>query len=135
MIRNNVLKSILFIIPTALLLILSADNVLAHSWMAPKDAAKKQNPTPLNQVSVSKGKGIYANNCAYCHGDNVKGLSSETTGLQKNTPNLIQRLKTHTGGDFHWKIQNGKSEMPSFRGDLSEKEIWDVINFIRSLGD
>ncbi len=135
MLRNNVLKITLFTIPTALLFILSAGNLLAHSWMAPENAAKIQNPTPLNQVSVSKGKEIYSNNCAYCHGDNVKGLSSKVTGLQKNTPNLIQRLKTHTDGDFHWKIGNGKNDMPSFKNDLSEKEIWDVINFIRSLGN
>ena len=132
MLKNNIPKNIL-ILPIALLFILSAGNLLAHSWMAPKDAAKKQNPTPLDQISTSKGKEIYANNCAYCHGDNVKGLSTEITGLQKNTPNLVMRLKTHTDGDFHWKIQNGKNEMPSFKDNLSEKEIWDVINFIRSM--
>ena len=135
MLRNNRPKDFFMILPVAVVLILFTENVLAHSWMAPKDAAERQNPTPLNDVSVSRGKEIYLENCAYCHGDTIKGLSSSTTGLQKDTPDLIQRLKTHTDGDFHWKIQNGRDEMPSFKEDLSEKEIWDVINFIRSMGN
>jgi len=101
--------------------------------MAPKEAAQKQNPISLNQDSVSSGKEIYTQNCAYCHGDNARGLSSESTGFQKDTPNLIQGLKNHSDGDFYWKIQNGKDEMPSFKEDLSENDIWNIINYIKSL--
>ena len=38
----------------------------------------------------------------------------------------------HTDGDFFWKIQNGKGEMPSFKEDLSGNDIWNVINYIKS---
>ena len=134
MLGNKRPKLILLIVPVAVVLILFTKSLLAHSWMAPKDAAEKQNPTPLSVLSVNRGKAIYLENCAYCHGDNLKGLAPATTGLQKDTPDLRQRLKSHTEGDFHWKIQNGKGEMPSFKEDLSEKEIWDVINFINGMG-
>lgn len=134
MLGNKRPNIILLIIPVAVVLIFFAESLLAHSWMAPKDAAEQQNPTPLSVISVNRGKAIYLENCAYCHGDNLKGLAPATTGLQRDTPDLRQRLKTHTEGDFHWKIQNGKGEMPSFKEDLSEKEIWDVINFINGMG-
>ena len=110
-----------------------SNSLLAHRWMAPKEAAQKQNPISLNQVSISGGKEIYSKNCANCHGDKATGLSSESTRLQKDTPNLIQGLKNHTDGDFLWKIQNGKVEMPSFIKDLSENDIWNIINYIKSL--
>lgn len=133
MFRNNLLKNTLLYGAIALILLLCSNNLLAHRWMAPKEAAQKQNPISLNQASASSGKEIYTQNCAYCHGDNAKGLSAESTGLQKDTPNLIQGLKNHTDGDFFWKIQNGRDAMPSFKEDLSENDIWHVINYIKSL--
>ena len=128
--RNRRPCSTLLIVLPAVVLILFTENVLAHSWMAPKAAADKQNPTPLSAVSINRGKAIYLESCAYCHGENLKGLKPAASGLQKDTPDLRQRLKTHTEGDFHWKIQTGKGEMPSFKEDLTDKEIWDIINFI-----
>jgi mono/diheme cytochrome c family protein len=133
MFRNNILKNTLLYGLIALLPLLFSNNLLAHRWMAPKEAAQKQNPIPLNQVTGSSGKEIYTQNCAYCHGNNARGFSSEGTGLRKDTPNLIQALKNHTDGDLHWKIQNGKDAMPSFQEDLSENDIWNVINYIKSL--
>ena len=114
-------------------LIFFANNLLAHSWMAPKDAAQKQNPIAMNQVSVNHGKEIFMQYCAYCHGDSAKGLDAKATGLKQNTPNLLWRLQNHTEGDFHWKIISGKDEMPSFKEDLSEKDIWSLINYLKTL--
>ena len=38
----------------------------------------------------------------------------------------------HPDGDFFWKIQEGRGDMPSFNDDLSEEQIWEIINYIRS---
>lgn len=106
---------------------------LAHSWMSPEDEAEKVNPIPQSEESVNNGQTIFTDLCSSCHGAGAVGLSREKTGLKTGTPNLPDRLKTHSDGDFHWKILNGKNEMPPFTDELSEKEIWDVINYIRSL--
>lgn len=102
----------------------------AHEWMAPKDAAEIQNPINLSEQTVSRGRDLFIENCAVCHGDKGEGLSAKETGLKKDTPNLTMRLRTHTDGDFFWKIQNGRDEMPSFKDDLSDNEIWQIIHFI-----
>lgn len=130
---NNILKNTLLYGLIPLIPLICSNNLQAHRWPVPKEATQKQNPISLNQVSVSNGKEIYTQNCAYCHGDNARGLSSDVTGFPNDTPNLIQALKNHTDGDLHWKIQNGKDAMPSFQEDLSENDIWDVINYIKSL--
>ena len=132
MFRNNVVKNTFLSVSSLIIVLLFSNGLLAHSWNAPKEAAKKRNPISLNQASVKKGKKIYTQNCTHCHGDKIKGLSSKITGLKKTTPNLKQRLKMHTDGDFFWKIQNGKGEMPSFKEDLSGNDIWNVINYIKS---
>ncbi len=105
--------------------------VFAHEWMAPKTAAEIKNPVPQNEETITSGKELFLDNCAACHGDNGRGLSAEETGLEKSTPNLGKRLKSHSDGDFFWKIQNGRGEMPSFKDDLTDKEIWEIIHFIR----
>jgi mono/diheme cytochrome c family protein len=106
---------------------------LAHSWMAPENAAKKRNPIQITDESTYNGQILFIDLCSFCHGLGAVGLSKEKTGLKKDTPNLSNRLKTHSDGDFHWKILNGKGDMPSFKDELSEKEVWDVINYIKTL--
>lgn len=108
-------------------------NVLAHGWMAPKDMALQKNPVAMNSASVESGKKIYAESCAYCHGGNAKGNTAEALGLDTNPPNLQKRIKSHSDGDFFWKIQNGKGDMPTFRDTLPAQEIWSIINYLRSL--
>ena len=123
---------ICFMMSLALFLSLFVVESMAHEWMAPPQAAKKNNPIPASQDSVHRGKDAYSMNCASCHGENLEGLEAEVMGLETNTPDLKKRLKTHSDGDFFWKIQNGKGDMPSFQENLSETQIWDVINYIRS---
>lgn len=104
---------------------------VSHEWMAPKEASSIQNNTPSEPESVARGREIYLDNCAACHGADLKGLSAEAAGLKKGSPDLPKRLNTHSDGDFFWKIQNGRGEMPSFKEDLQDTEIWDVINYIK----
>lgn len=107
--------------------------VSAHGWMAPKSAANKKNPLTADRNSVDSGKDVYVQFCAVCHGENAEGRSKENAGTQTDPPNLKKRLNSHSDGDFFWKIQNGKKDMPSFKADLQDKEIWSVILFLRDL--
>ena len=107
----------------------------AHNWMAPEDEAKKINPVPITLKSIQKGKELYEDNCSFCHGENAIGRKREETGLSKDTPNLVKRIKNHSDGDFHWKIKNGKGDMPSFKDELSDNEIWHVINFMKRINN
>jgi mono/diheme cytochrome c family protein len=131
MTKNVYLKSFC-IIASMLFLGVIATTVTAHEWMAPKDAAKRQNPIAETAESVQHGKKLFLNNCAYCHGENAKGMSASDAGLKKSPPNLIKRLSNHTDGDFFWKIQHGRNEMPAFKDTLQNNDIWDIINFIKS---
>jgi mono/diheme cytochrome c family protein len=40
----------------------------------------------------------------------------------------------HPVGDLAWKIENGRGVMPAWKGILSESQIWDLVNYIKSLG-
>ena len=105
---------------------------IAHEWMAPEEAAKLANPLVQDEATVAWGKKLYRNNCAYCHGEALVGLTAKDTGLAKDAPNLKRSLKIHSEGDIFWKIQSGRGDMPAFRQTLSEKDIWAVITYIKS---
>ncbi len=109
-----------------------AVGIMAHEWMAPEDEGKRPNPVASDMKSLERGKIIYLEHCAACHGEKIDGLKADETGLDTDSPNLKKRLLTHTDGDFFWKIQNGRGDMPSFREDLTEEQTWDVINYIRN---
>ncbi len=111
--------------------LLAAGQTLAHEWMAPKEAAQQQNPVIPDENSLRSGKMSYQENCAACHGDPIQGLKAEQTGLETDTPNLKERLKNHSDGDFFWKINEGRGEMPPFKEELSDEEMWQIIHYIR----
>lgn len=104
----------------------------AHEWMAPKESASMKSPIQFDNQSIERGRLLYSDNCVSCHGDLVLGQNAKDVDLSKDAPNLIRRLSSHTEGDFFWKIQEGKGEMPSFQEDLEPNEIWDIIHFIKS---
>lgn len=115
-----------------ILVFAGATGSMAHEWMAPEAEGKRINPVESDKKSLERGKIIYLDNCALCHGEQIEGMKADETGLEMDSPNLKKRLLTHTDGDFFWKIQTGRGDMPSFKEDLTEEQTWDVINFIRS---
>ena len=98
---RNVLVTTLFICVVMQFFITGG---FAHEWMAPEEAAKQKNPIAAAPSSVAKGKELFLNNCAYCHGENARGMSAEEAGLDTDTPDLKKRLENHSDGDFFWKI-------------------------------
>lgn len=107
--------------------------VIAHGWKAPESAAKTENPIPKSVEVLAAGKTLYEDFCTGCHGLSARGGSSESLGLEMNPPDLIKRLSGHSQGDFFWKIQNGKGDMPGFKNDLEPDEIWQIIHYIKNI--
>jgi mono/diheme cytochrome c family protein len=108
--------------------------VFAHEWMAPKKNSLIENPVKRDALSIGLGQTIFSQNCVGCHGEDAKGMNPETSGLELRPPDLTMSIKSHSDGDFFWKIRTGRDEMPSFKEDLGTKEIWSIIHFIHSLG-
>ena len=46
-----------------------------------------------------------------------------------NWPTLLRAGR----GELFWKITEGRNQMPSFATALSERQRWDVVNYLRSL--
>jgi mono/diheme cytochrome c family protein len=100
----------------------------------PPDAAKETNPVKLSPESLAKGKKFYHMDCAMCHGDKGDGkgdLASDMKGVTDFTN--PDSLKARTDGDLFYITRQGKGEMPP-EGDRAKKDdVWNMVNYIRSL--
>ena len=100
------------------------------------EAKKLKNPVPSNAGSIEEGRKIYSRTCAPCHGPSGKGDGGMALG--GSTPaDLTDDKWDHgsTDGEIFVVIRDGVSaDMEGYKDKLTEKQIWQVINFIRSIG-
>jgi len=100
------------------------------------EAAKLKNPVAADPASVEDGKKLYSRHCASCHGPAGKGDGG--MALSGGTPaNLTDETWDHgsSDGEIFVVIRDGTStDMESYKEKLTEKQIWNLVNFIRSIG-
>jgi cytochrome c6 len=74
-----------------------------------------------------KGRQLYAANCAMCHGPTGKST-------MPGAPNFNRGEKLmRPDGSLLASIRSGTNACPSFRGMLPDRDILDVIAFLRTL--
>ena len=99
------------------------------------EAQKIKNPVPSDDQSVDAGRKLYQRHCAGCHGPQGKGDGG--MALSGGTPaDLTDDTWDYgsTDGEIFVVIRDGvSSDMQGYKEKLKEKEIWQVVNFIRSL--
>ena len=109
----------------------------------PKLAARK-NPVPSTPASINAGKALYNKNCRHCHGLRAKG-DGPLAPKDPKPADLTDAKWDHgsSDGEIFAVIWNGAPSaqgkgkdqgMVGQKGTLTEKEVWQVVNFIRSIG-
>ena len=100
------------------------------------EAQKLKNPEPNSAETLETGKKLYARYCASCHGPNGKGDGG--MALSGGTPSDL--TDDHwdygsTDGEVFVAIKEGVSaDMLAYKEKLNDKQIWQVVHFLRSLG-
>jgi mono/diheme cytochrome c family protein len=102
------------------------------------DAGKKmKNPVASSPESIKAGQALFQKNCRFCHGADAKGdgpMAPEGTHPSNLTDDKWDRGSTE--GEIFLVIQNGagpKFDMKGFKSKMSETDIWNVVNYVRSL--
>ena len=124
--------SILMLSFAALLSVVSAAQVKKGGN---PEAAKIANPVEKTPDSISAGRRVYQRMCARCHGPAGKGDGS-TTGTAQ--PSDLTDDKWEYGasdGEIFSAIRDGVSiDMDGYAGRVSDADIWNTVNYLRSLG-
>ena len=101
-------------------------------------AAAMKNPIPSSPKSIAEGQKLYQTNCRHCHG--AKGLGDGPLAPTDPPPSNLTDAEWNHGssdGEIFYVIKNGAgpdSKMKPMKAKLSDKDIWNIVNYIRSLG-
>ncbi len=105
-----------------------------------EEIPKLKNPIPASKESVGRGKARFEKSCATCHGLDGNGFGPAAPSITTTPQPLTVWKHEHEGADRHdrdshlfWRITNGRTDMPPYGLILSEKERWDLINYIKTL--
>jgi mono/diheme cytochrome c family protein len=102
-------------------------------WDAPPEVKAEANPVASTAESLAEIKPTYDLRCAHCHGDRGDGDGPEAHRLSVEPSDFTDRLVMQkvSDGELFWRIGAGRRPMPSFQSRLTEKERWELVNYIR----
>ena len=104
-------------------------------WPVPDKYVKMANAVKSNAESVNSGKELWAQHCQSCHGKKGLGDGSKAATLKTEPGDFsLAETQKQSDGSMFYKISEGRKDMPSFKKKIPEEDdIWNLINFIRTL--
>jgi mono/diheme cytochrome c family protein len=106
----------------------------AQEYKVPPEDAAKVNPVRPTAESLAKGKKMYGYDCAMCHGEKGDGKGDMASDYKNITDfTKPETLKDRTDGELFYAIRNGKGDMPPEGDRAKPDDIWNMVNYIRSL--
>jgi mono/diheme cytochrome c family protein len=129
-------KRTLILAALALIFVLAIAAMLYSltAWNAPASARRLENPVLGNEAAVDRGMFQYQKHCKSCHGENGDGTGDRAGELSVMPTNFTnaREMSRLTDGELFWKITHGHRPMPAFEDKLTERERWQVVDYIRT---
>jgi mono/diheme cytochrome c family protein len=110
-------------------------SLLMAASLVAGDASTK-GPPPYTRKSIEHGQNVFLRNCASCHDRDGKAFHGRemTTTPPANLTEPESWLHGTKAEQIFTNIREGTpDEMPGFKEQLKDGEIWDLVNFIRSI--
>ena len=122
---------------TVALAVLLVSPLAAQNPGGSAEGKKMKNPVASSAESIKAGQALFQKNCRFCHNADAKGngpMAPEGTHPSNLTDDTWDRGSTD--GEIFLVVRDGagpKFEMKGFKSKLSETDIWNVVNDLRSL--
>jgi mono/diheme cytochrome c family protein len=103
-------------------------------WIIPDEYKQLSNPVTPDEVSVKAGQLAFEKKCALCHGktglgDGFKGKMCRTFPGDFSS----EEFQSYTDGEIFFQTRFGRGEMPAYGKTIPDNEIWNMVNYIRTL--
>jgi glucose/arabinose dehydrogenase len=123
----KIFSAILAVPAFSLALYLYADDPKFHN--APAEVVGLKNPLAGQPSAVANGAQLFAANCSNCHGQHAQG-TGEIPSLARGP------AQAASDGEVFWFVTKGdlNNGMPSWE-KLPEKERWEIVTYLKSLGN
>jgi len=108
---------------------------LAVSGAVLAQTKSKNSKEPAHDAAaIARGKGIFQEKCSICHFDTstARKIGPGLKGLNKRGTFSVNNNKVTDETLTNW-IESGDSLMPPFKDVLDEKQIKDVVAYVRTL--
>lgn len=112
-------------------------------------AGAPENPVAADETSIARGAQLFSIHCQMCHGEAGEGNGTISPFLVKKKPAHLgsEPVQSKSDGSLFLTISNGifnanntlfpgvefSGQMPPLNENLTVRERWDVVNFIRTL--
>lgn len=115
-------------------------------WTAPEGERARSSPVAVSAEGIDRGRQLYREHCATCHGETGKGdgPSSKLHAFRTSRPPHdltdagVQTMLAD--GEIFWKMtagyrKDGRVIMPAY-GKLvpSDEDRWRIVQYVRTLG-
>ena len=110
----------------------------AKRWLIGRAARSSVTAVPAADASsADNGSMTYGMDCDTCHGKDGRHPTENGQWMYPRVPNLGgPGVQSWSDAELFWIIKNGVrfTGMPGFGKSQSDKEIWDLVHYVRSLG-
>ena len=120
---------------SALILMFSAVVVgQPKPWVVPANVKSMKNPVAQSDASAKVGLALFTKNCAACHGKTGLGDGVKARTI-KDFPGDFSKaeFQSLSDGDLFYRTKAGRGDMPKYEGKLADDDIWNVVNYLRTL--
>jgi mono/diheme cytochrome c family protein len=123
----------LFFVSSVLVLFSATLIAQPKPWVVPANFKSMKNPIATSDVSIKAGQALYVKTCVPCHGKTGLGDGVKARAL-KNFPGDFSKpdFQSLSDGDVFYKTKTGRDEMPKYEGKLTDTEIWNTVNYLRT---
>jgi mono/diheme cytochrome c family protein len=120
---------------SSLFLLLSATLVAqTKPWVVPANFKSMKNPIATSDVSIKAGQALYVKTCAACHGKTGIGDGPKAKSLKTTVGDFSKAVsQNQTDGEHFYKTKTGRGDMPKYEGKMSDEDIWNIVNYVRTL--
>lgn len=102
-------------------------------WVVPDNFKSMKNPVAKSDASNKAGMALFTRNCASCHGKAGLGDGVKARALKEFPGDFSKAdFQDQTDGEHFYKTKTGRGEMPKYEGKLSDDDIWNIVNYMRT---
>jgi mono/diheme cytochrome c family protein len=108
---------------------------LPPAFATPEEAGNMlSNPLPLTQQTAERGRKVFGDHCAVCHGAVGDGVALLSRAYGAKPGNLLSNdMRGRPDGYIYGVIMLGKNAMPSYAPDLDDSDRWSAVHYVRVL--
>lgn len=113
----------------------NSQNVTAQNkpWPVPDEYKNMKNPVAKGDASNKAGQLLYTKNCASCHGKTGLGDGVKARSLKDSSGDFSGAVyQNQTDGEHFYKTKFGRGDMPKYEGKLSDEDMWNIVNYMRT---